>query len=131
MNLTLDDMREILEVYGEVPKAPKGYEFTGERRYPQAAEWWLGDTLIPLYNSYPYRRLILRKLPEPPKVMEFTISTKDVYPGGYVIPEGYESLGFGLEHPKASDYLEASTGIMFPFGYKARTDVRILLKKKE
>lgn len=131
MNLTLDDMREILDVYDKVPTAPTGYEFTGEFRKPTDDDCWLPDDLYkPLLGSWPYRRLILRKLPEPPKVLTFTLSTKDVYPHGYAIPEGYESLGFGLEHPEAIEYLSESTGHMFPIGYKAPADVRILLKKK-
>lgn len=129
MNLTLDDMRNILEIYGDVPAAPAGYEFTGELRKPASEDLWLGTRGLTGKGSWLFPRLILGKLSEPE--LTCTISTKDVYPKGYEIPEGYESLGFGLAHPEATHYLDAY-GITSPvlYRHKAPYAARILLKKK-
>ena len=135
MNLTLDDMREILGIYGEVPAAPAGYEFTGAFRKPTEDDWWVIEAgTAAACGAWCYRRLILRKLWEPE--LYCTVSTKDIYPLGYKIPEGYESLGFGLRHPEATYYLSSgSTGHVYPIHvypieWKDFADARILLKKK-
>lgn len=87
MSLTLDDMRKILDVYNKVPTAPTGYEFTGEFRKPTDDDCWLPDDLYkPLLGRWPYRRLILRKLPE--SELTCTVSTKDVLPERVRDPRG-------------------------------------------
>ena len=123
-------MREILGIYGEVPAAPAGYEFTGAFRKPTEDDWWVIENgTAAACGAWSYRRLILRKLPEPELVYTVSVSTKDVYPKGYEIPEGYESLGFGLRHPEATDYLDVY-GCRCSVAQKSPHAVRILLKKK-
>ena len=135
MNLTLDDMSKILEVYGEVPKAPKGYAFTGEFRKPSEDDYWMQDCGTPVTRpcSWPYRRLILRKPPEPPKVYAVTLSTTDIYPKGYEIPEGYEYAAFTLtKYANGSGATHALDcyGNLTRVGDFYPDTLRILLRKK-
>lgn len=135
MNLTLDDMSKILEVYGEVPKAPKGYEFTGEFRKPSEDDYWMQDCGTPVTRpcSWSYRRLILRKLPEPPKEYTYTVSTVDIYPKGYKIPEGYEYAAFALTkyaNPVGATHVLDLYGNPAPASAFYPESLRILLKKK-
>ena len=131
MNLTLDDTRNILEIYGAVPAVPAGYEFTGELREPASEDLWLGAKGLIGKGNWSYRRLILR--PEPSKVYTVTLSTTDIHPKGYEIPKGYEYADFSLvkyaNRSGATHALDRYGNLSYAEDFFPDT-LRILLKKK-
>ena len=115
---TMDLVKAVKAVYGKFPDIPEGYEVIGfgtRREYP-TEELYLrteeeGGTVANTWGLpalFP-RRIFLKRLPPPPPpVLSATITSDEVYPGGYEVPEGYKVLGFG----RRNDFPSATHGIV-------------------
>lgn len=103
---TMDLIEAVKAVYGNFPKTPEGCEVIGFGAVESGSTWLdCFGTVRTDSLGHPSPRIILHKLPPPPPpVLSATITTDEVYPGGYEVPEGYKVLGFGRrdEFPSAT-----------------------------
>lgn len=131
-NLDAKTINNIVEIYGKFPEEPEGYEFVDFRT--GVAKYWLlkhggvekdGDLISP--------RLILEKKEIVYKGEPYT--SDDVYPKGYIIPDDYEFVNFGIKPGRDAEYFIAANANVvskeiLALKHYHDTSARIFLKKR-
>ena len=134
---TMDLIEAVKGVYGKFPKTPEGCEVIGFGAVESGSTWLdYFDKVRTDSPDHTSPRIILRKSPPPPPpVLSATITTDEVYPGGYEVPEGYKVLGFGRRNdfPGATHFIGVVQGAPSrraePIDWMSNIPRRILLEK--
>ena len=134
---TMDLIEAVKAVYGKFPDIPEGYEVIGFGAVEFGSTWL--DAFGAARTDSPSHtnpRIILRKLPPPPPpVLSATITSDEVYPHGYEVPDGYKVLGFGRrdEFPGATHFIGVVQGAPSrraePVDWMSNIPRRILLEQ--